>query len=186
MVIVPMATRPKKRKSSTVSNSSVRVRRPRITAATRRRVKIRKEFWPKVGAGDLWDRKSFKGFTTIPRTLPIIMRIIDGLDNKTAGRAYIHLWSLSFDDYVIEIRDESEAAYHAGYTGQRAIRTWRERIDVLEEFGFVRVQKGPNGTYNYILLLEPHVVVEELRKGKLVDDNDYNAFRTQLINIGAT
>ncbi len=114
------------------------------------------------------------------------MRIIDGLDNKTAGRAYIHLWSLSFDDYVIEIRDESEAAYHAGYTGQRAIRTWRERIDVLEEFGFVRVQKGPNGTYNYILLLEPHVVVEELRKGKLVDDNDYNAFRTQLINIGAT
>ena len=115
----------------------------------------------------------------------MIMRIIDGLDAKNAGRAYLDLWCRAFDDYMVDIRDEAEASYQAGYTGQRAVRTWRERIDVLEQFGFIKLRKGPNGTYHYILILEPHQVADRLHTEGKVSDDDYGFLRTHMINIGA-
>jgi hypothetical protein len=46
------------------------------------------------------------------------------------ARRRLDLWCRAFDDYVVEVRDEYEAAFSSGYEGQRAIRTWRERLDV--------------------------------------------------------
>lgn len=90
-------------------------RRPRITTAQRRRLKLRDELWPDVIEDQLWSRTSFTGFTTIPRTISLIVRIIDSLDKKTAGKVYLDLWCRAFDDYVIEVRDEYEAAFCSGY-----------------------------------------------------------------------
>lgn len=158
---------------------------PRITVAGKRRIKLRREIWPDVKNFMLWDRKTFSGFTTIPRTLPIIMKIIDSLDSKKAGRTYFDLWCRAFDDYVIDLRDEAEAAYQSGYSGQRAVRSWRERVDILEQNGFIKLKKGPTGTYRYILLLDPHDVVDELNNKSKIDTNDYEFFRAHMINIGA-
>lgn len=159
--------------------------KPRITAATRRRLKLRAEFWPNLGDDAFWNRKSFTGFTTIPRTLPLIMFAIDQVDARNAGRVYFDLWCRAFDDYVVEIKDESEAAFASGYKGQRAVRSWRERVDVLEKYGFVKVHKGPNGTYRYIALLDPHRVIDELETRGLVDEKIVSALRIQMIEIGA-
>jgi hypothetical protein len=160
-------------------------RKPRITAAQRRRLNLRDELWPDVTEDELWSRTDFTGFTTIPRTLLLISRIIDSLDKKTAGRVYIDLWCRAFDDYVIEVRDEYEAAFASGYEGQRAIRTWRERLDVLERLGFIRTKKTPHGAYRYVLILEPHQVIADLQaKGKLSEEASL-ALKAQLLSIGA-
>ena len=126
---------------------SMQFQRPRVTAATRRRIDLRRRLWPDITERDLWDRREFKGFTTIPRTLALIVRIIDEIDRKNAGRVYFDLWCRSFDDYLIEIRDEYEAAYSSGYDGQRAVRTWRERMGVLDGAGFIRTQRASHGAY---------------------------------------
>lgn len=160
-------------------------RKPRVTAATRRRLRLRAEFWPDLDDDAFWDRKFFTGFTTIPRTLPLIMLAIDQIDAKNAGRVYFDLWCRAFDDYIVELKDESEAAYASGYSGQRAVRSWRERMDVLGEHGFIKIQKGPNATYRYIALLDPHVVMEELRSRGLLDPTLHTAYRAQMIEIGA-
>lgn len=159
--------------------------RPRITAATRRRMDLRNQIWPDVRNDELWDRREFTGFTTIPRTLSIIMRIIDELDNKNAGRVYFDLWCRSFDDYVIEIRDEYEAAYSSGYGGQRAVRSWRERVAVLESAGFVKAQKASHGAYRLVLIVDPHEIVEKLHQKRKVSEESWLALNSLMISIGS-
>lgn len=160
------------------------MRKPRLTAATRRRMNMRKELWPDISDDQIWSRATFTGFTTVPRTLSLIARIIDDLDKRTAGAIYLDLWCRSFDDYLIEIRDEYEAAYLSGYSGQRAIRTWRERISILEEYGFIKTYKTPHGAYRYILILEPHQVVDNLRKTNKVSDESWYFLTSLLVTIG--
>jgi hypothetical protein len=113
------------------------------------------------------------------------MRMIDGLDRRNAGRVYFDIWCRAFDDYVVEVRDEYEAAYSSGYEGQRAIRTWRERVSVLDNLGFVRTKKAPHGSYRYILVLDPHKVVENLYNKKKISDEEWLALRALLLSIGA-
>ena len=170
---------------STRTISFVSARKPRVTAATRRRLRLRQEFWPDLEDEAFWNRKNFTGFTTIPRTIPLIMLVVDQLDTKNAGRVYFDLWCRAFDDYIVELKDESEAAFASGYIGQRAVRSWRERMDIIEEYGFVRIKKGPNGTYRYIALLDPHLVIEDLKCRGLVSEKLFDAYRAQMIEIGA-
>jgi len=156
----------------------------RTTAAMRRRLKLRKEIWPDFEESMLWRRADFVGFTTVPRTMPIIIRIINSLDKKSAGSVYFELWCRAFDDFLVEVKDEYECAFSAGYEGQRAVRTWRERVEVLEKFGFVWTKKAPHGAYRYVLMLDPHIIIEKLKgEGKISELEDL-ALKTQLISIG--
>lgn len=151
----------------------------------RRRLRLRQEVWPDLKADVLWDRSKFTGFTTIPRTLSLIARIIDTLDKKTAGPVYFDMWCRSFDDYVLEVRDEYEAALASGYEGQRAIRTWRERVRILEDHGFIKATRLSHGPYRLVLILDPHPVVETLNAKQLIRPELMQAYRNQLVSIGA-
>jgi hypothetical protein len=158
--------------------------KPRITPATRRRMNLRMELWPDVQESQLWNRAEFTGFTTIPRTLSVIIRAIDDLDTRNAGKVYLDLWCRSFDDYVIEIKDEYEAAFISGYSGQRAIRTWRERIEVLEKYEFVKTHKAPHGAYRYILILEPHQAAKKLKDAEKISSENWSFLTSMLVTIG--
>ena len=67
--------------------------------------KLRKDFWPDIKDEDLWDRLRNDGFTTVPRTMALIMGIIDGLSNKgqPAGQAYFVLWCHVFYESFVTI-----------------------------------------------------------------------------------
>jgi len=105
-----------------------------------KREQIRDSLWPD-SASLVWDRRKEKGFCTIPRTLALILTLIDHLQKgKDASRVYFDLWCRAFDDYLIEVSDEEALAYSAGYTSGRNVRTWRERILVLEKFGLIRIE----------------------------------------------
>jgi hypothetical protein len=73
----------------------------------------------------------------------------------------------TWPEHLIEVSDEDGLAYASGLT----VKSWRQRIDVLGNLGFIKVKPNGNIQYGYILLLDPHKVVKELHaKGKVPDD----------------
>ena len=47
-------------------------------------------------------------------------------DRQDPSSAYLALWARHLDSGIVEITNERELAYEAGYTGNRALRTWQE------------------------------------------------------------
>ena len=132
----------------------------RPTRAAERRRELRDEFWP--GAEPLvWNRLAEKGFTTVPRTIPIVMTLIKELTNNgDASRVYLDLWCRAFDEGIVEINDEEECALSSGYPeGTRHIRSWRERVGQLVELGFIAARPKHARKYGYVLVLHPHQIV---------------------------
>jgi hypothetical protein len=154
--------------------------------AALRRQQLRDGFWPSEG-DKLWHRSTEDGYSTIPRTLPLVMTLIDQLKDKgkDIARVYFDLWCRQMDDSFIDVTDEESFAYSSGFiTTGRNVRSWRERIEVLRELGFISI--APNGSrkYGYILLHHPHRVVRELRAQKKVGDPWWGAFTKRASEIG--
>jgi hypothetical protein len=55
----------------------------------------------------------------------------------------------------------------------------------LRDLGFIESKKGPSGDFHYVLLLNPNVAIEVLRRQGKVQDGLYGRFRERLIDIGA-
>ncbi len=125
---------------------------------------MRDACWPDLDEAKLWNRKKVSGFTTIPRTMPVIMNIIDTLTkNKPAGSTYFVLWCRTFDQAFLVIDNPLTLASEAGFTGERALSTWKDRMRSLVELGFIDAKEGPAGTFHYVLLFNPHKVVWTLK-----------------------
>lgn len=157
-------------------------------AIQKKQLELRNQLWPGLDEALLWHRKRNNGFITIPRTMPLICRIMDGMTpGKPVSGTYLDLWCLSWDEAFVTIVDEQERAFNAGFTGQRAIYTWRERMRSLKELGFVAVQPGAKGQFHYVLLWNPHLVVRQLRDAGAppVPDVEFNALIARMQQIGA-
>jgi len=130
-------------------------------------IALRSKFWPDLTEEELWNRKEFDGFTSIPRTMPIIMNIIDDLTKtKPASMTYLTLWCRAYDEMYVSLNDPAELAFHAGFTGQRAIRTWQDRMTALEKLGFVKLATGPRGSLSHAAIPNPHFVIRRLHEQK--------------------
>lgn len=153
-----------------------------------RRLALREELWPDLNEKDLWLRKrGVKGFTTIPRTLPIFMRIMDELAcGKPVSSTYLDIWARSHDEGFAEVDKPREAAFSAGFGGQRAEGTWAARMRLLEELGFISTISGPNGKYQYVLILNPYKVVKAHKDAGRVQKNSWIAVFGRAQEIGAT
>lgn len=55
----------------------------------------------------------------------------------------------------------------------------------LRDLGFIEAKKGPTGDFHYVLLLNPNVGIEKLRRADKVQTVLYGRFRDRLIDIGA-
>lgn len=153
-----------------------------------KRLELRNRIFGDIDPKTLWDRQKEKGFTTIPRTLSLIMNMMDILSKgKPASKAYFTLWCRAFDEMTVTIKNESEYAFESGFGGQRAVITWRERMATLEELGFIKVKPGVVGKYGYVLLLDPHKIIEELYiKNKTILDTHYSFYHERCLEIGKT
>jgi hypothetical protein len=159
---------------------------------------IRKELWPDLemqitlNPAILWNRNVHDGFTSIPRTMPLLMNLINDLskhvtDGKSvpAGRSYFVLWCRGFDESLVQIENESTLAFEAGYTGERNVTTWREHLKVLQKLGFIEVKEGPNGPYQYVLILNPYEAIQKLKAKEMIQTVSYMAFLQRSLEIGA-
>jgi hypothetical protein len=144
--------------------------------ASERREQLRKEYWPRAvawtGEGDGW----FKA----PRTLPLLFLLLrsKGLSGREdPSRVYLALLARHWDSGVVEVTNEADLAYESGYTGQRAVRTWQERMQLLSRLGLIKIRSSGNQKYRYVLLVHPWVVIDELRKRpEIVGENWWAAY----------
>lgn len=149
---------------------------------------LRNRLWPEVTEDQLWIRQNSKGFATIPRTMPLMMTIMDDMSKtKPVSSTYFELFCRGFDDCMIVLNKHKEMAFHAGFSGQRAERTWRERLKILENLGFIRLMSGPSGTESYALIMNPyHVIQAHHGKGTGLTNEKYNTLLARVSEIGAT
>lgn len=134
----------------------------------------------------IWHRKTNDGFTTVPRTLPIAMQAIDDQSKgQPAGHTLFCLWARSPDHPLIVIENPATFAGEAGFTGPRAVDTWRRRMKILQKHWFLMAKPGTSGDFHYVLLLNPNAAVEWMRTQGLVQDGLYGRFKDRIAEVGA-
>ena len=152
-----------------------------------RRCQLRQKLWPDVGNDDLWDRKTSKGWLSVPRTMPIILRTMDMLapKGKPVSATYLDLWCRTYDDSFVTVSKPREMAYFAGFTGERAHHTWVSRVRQLQELGFIQYKGGASGPVNYVLLLNPYRVIQKHVQADNLREEAANALQERMIEVGA-
>lgn len=160
----------------------------RASKMSTRTLKIRKQLWPKLDEALLWNRTTAKGFTTLPRTMPHICEILDDLGGKGTplSKVYLSLWCRVFDEALLEIKSYADLAYEAGFSGQRAVTLWKQRMSSLVDLDFVLAKEGTGGQYDYILLLNPYDIIKKHYEAGKIQEQKYNILFNRALEIGAT
>lgn len=140
------------------------------------RDRIRKQFFANE---DAWTGENEKGWFRAPRTLPLLLGLI--ASKPVSGKwdlssVYVELWARHMGGGVIEMRHEGDHAYAAGYVGTRGIRSWQERMNLLEKIGAIKTKRIGNQRYKYVLLVHPSALVEKLRREDKVADTWMDAY----------
>lgn len=135
----------------------------------------------------LWNRKDHDGWTTLPRTMPQIHKIMDKFSGKGTplSGTNLALWCNVHDEGFLEIKDKERYAFESGFSGSRAVTTWLGRMKKLEELGFIVSKPGVNGDFNFVLLINPLNVVKTLYENTSQDDL-YNALLARMSDVGAS
>lgn len=160
----------------------------KVRSADGKRLALRNNFWPQVSDEVLWLRKGRVGFTTIPRTMSLIGRIMDQLSGKGTPvfGTYLALWCRVFDEAFVEVRNDKELAFESGFSGGRGEATWRARMRMLQSLGFIDIHKGLASDLQYVLIYNPIKVIAHIyNERNLVRDMAYQALMARLIEVGA-
>jgi hypothetical protein len=149
---------------------------PPKSGVAKRREAIRQEYWP---TEDLWTGEREAGWFPAPRSLPLILVLLSSKEissGKDPSTVYLDLLSRQRGEGVVEMAHEAEHAFAAGYEGKRAIRTWEERMRVLEELGFIRTVKIGNQRHKYAAIVHPTAAVQGLRKQNRISEAWWRAY----------
>lgn len=186
--------------ASTLEAPNMRQAQKKGEKAKQTSIDLRKVHWADVKDEDIWllsnEHKRF-GFAQVPRTLSLVINIINDIAKKKygkavpAGKTYFALWLHHYGEGLVRIASEQQIAYEAGYGGQRNVSTFRDHMKVLKEIGFIDFRKGVKGPMHYVLLLNPYNVMKRLRDQtdetgeKLVTDEQYAALVERANDIGS-
>jgi hypothetical protein len=157
------------------------------SAIAKKQLTQRELLWP--GAEPwLWHRKANKGFATIPKTMPIILQIMDDLSNgKPVSSTYLGLWCSTWDNSMVSVSRQDDMAHAAGFSGQRASYTWAGRIKILQDLKFIDVKAGKSGPISHVLLWNPHRVIRwhNGQKTPGLVEGKFNALTEKALEVGA-
>lgn len=141
--------------------------------------------FPNIHPQWLWRRKTNDGYTTLPRTLPLVMQAVDDqTKGQPAGHTLFCLWARSPDHPLVTIENPATFASEAGFDGERAVDTWRRRMKRLEALNLIQPKRGPSGDFHFVLLLNPNVAIEWMKSQGLVQQGLYARFIDRLIEVG--
>lgn len=156
-------------------------------AIVARQLAQREALWPGM-APWLWNRSAHKGFATIPKTMPLILRIMDDLSNgKPLSSTYLALWCDTWDNSMVNLQRPQEMAHAAGFTGQRAVYTWRTRMLLLKSLHFIDIKPGKLGDISHVLIFNPHQIIRyhQFHKTPGLSEGTFNALLERALDIGA-
>src|SRR4051812_47794406 len=104
---------------------------PRLPKTAKDRASMRDQMFPD-GQLRAWPDRESKGWCRVPRTLPVILSMLDRDKDLKGGkdvtRTYLALLAHNWDEGLVVVSDEAEFARMSGFTGTRAVRSWRERM----------------------------------------------------------
>lgn len=147
---------------------------------------LRDTLWPDLDENLLWKYKESDGWLNIPRAIPIILKIMDTLSKgKPVSSTYLELWCRTFDDSFVVTNKPREMALFAGFTGERAERTWTHRVRILEDIGFIKIKEGSSGPISYVLILNPYLVIKQHKEKGMVSEQLYNSLLQRMSEVGA-
>lgn len=154
-----------------------------------KRDELRERLWPDSEKWT-WCRKDEKGFITIPRLLPWVTHALKYLakGSKTGdpSSAYLELWCRSFDYGLVTIKDEEECAFAAGYSGNRAHRTWSAHMTKLVDLGVILARKEGIREFGQVLLLNPLAVAAGWHANGKLPEGWWTSFAARAGDIGAS
>lgn len=156
-------------------------------AIVKKQIALRDQLWPNAEAY-VWHRKAFKGFTTIPKTMPLILKIMDEMTkNAPVATTYLSLWCSTWDNAFATLSKPREMAYEAGFTGQRAEYTWTTRMKRLDELGFINIKAGKSGPMSHVIIWNPHFVIRWHYQHKTPGllESSYTALLEKALEVGA-
>jgi hypothetical protein len=158
-------------------------------ASTLKREALCDQYWPKArpwtGEKNPWNGEKEVGWFRAPRTLPLILALLrtkalSGRDDPAS--VYLALLARHLDSGIVDIVNERDLAYESGYSGTRALRTWQERMRLLEKLGFIETKQSGNQKYRYVLIVHPAIPIERLHAEGKVNDAWWNAYTARRID----
>lgn len=156
-------------------------------AIAQKQLDQRNALWPGIEPY-LWNRKANKGFATIPKTMPLILKIMDEMSNgKPVSSTYLGLWCATWDNSFVNISKANEMAHATGFTGQRAEYTWGARMKILKDLFFIDIKPGKSGPISHVIIFNPHKVIQHHRQKKTpgLVEASYNMLIDRALDIGA-
>lgn len=156
-------------------------------AIAKKQLEQRNLLWPSPEPY-LWNRKANKGFTTIPKTMPLVLQIMDDLSNgKPLSSTYLGLWCGTWDNSMVNVSKHDEMAHSAGFSGQRAAYTWAGRMKQLHDLRFIDIKPGKSGPISHVLIFNPHLVIRwhHAQKTPGLSEGMFNALIDRALEIGA-
>ena len=112
------------------------------SAITKKQLGLRDLHWPGKEAW-LWNRKAQKGFATIPKTMPLILKIMDEITKGAPiSSTYLTLWCHTWDNSFVVLNKHGDMANASGFGGQRGEHTWATRMKKLQELEFIDIKAG--------------------------------------------
>lgn len=152
-----------------------------------RQLQVRSKLWPDVSDEMLWGGDDAQGFSMVPRLMPLMMSIMDDLSGKgfPVGQTYLEMWCRLREERFLTLNRPEEMAFHAGFSGQRALRTWKDRVKRLADLGFIDVQPGPLGDLSYAIFLNPYHVLKRHFIARRINAAKWQALVIRALEIGA-
>lgn len=161
---------------------------PKSRTILDRQIALREKLWPGIDNRHLWYRKERDGFATMPRLMPLIMNSIDYLSGKgfPVGQVYLDLWCRTFDEGFLQLNRPEEMAFHSGFSGQRAVRSWKDRMKRLADIGMIGTVPGPLGEMSFAILYNPFHVLKRAHIAGKLPANYWQSLVIRANEVGAT
>lgn len=157
------------------------------SAIAARYLELRDSLWPGTEPA-LWDRNAYKGFATIPKTMPLILKIMDEMNKNTPVSAtYLALWCSTWDNSYVALSKPQDLALAAGFSGQRAVYVWSQRMRLLQAQGFIDIKPGKSGPLGHAIIWNPHFAIRWHHEQKTpgLHEASYTALVEWALEMGA-
>lgn len=152
----------------------------------KRQLDARRKLWPEIADEMLWSMDN-EGWVALPRLMPLMMSIMDDLSGKgfPVGRTYLEMWARLREEQFLTLNRPEEMAFHAGFEGQRALRTWKDRVQRLAGLGFIGLKSGPLGDLSYAVFYNPYHVIKRAHLAGSIQDRKWQALVIRSNEVGA-
>jgi hypothetical protein len=117
-----------------------------------------------------------------------MLSIMDDLSGKgfPVSRAYLELWTrIRIEESFVALNRPEEMAFHAGFEGQRALRTWKDRMHRLVDLGFISAMPGPLGDLSFVLVYNPYHIIKRAYLAGRVNQNKWHALVVRSNEVSA-